>query len=134
VENGGLNSGFMIAQVSAAALVSENKCLAHPASVDSIPTSANQEDHVSMATYAARRTIDMARNTSTVVAIELLAAAQGIDFRRPLTTSSRLQAVHRRIRETVPFYDRDRLFAPDIKNMLAFVESGWLRPHATINY
>ena len=134
VENGGLNSGFMIAQVTAAALVSENKCLAHPASVDNIPTSANQEDHVSMATHAARRTIDMARNTATVVAIEMLAAAQGIDFRRPLKTSSRLQVVHNRIRETVPFYDRDRYFAPDIKRMLDLVESGWLRSHAAIEF
>ena len=134
VENGGLNSGFMIAQVTAAALVSENKCLAHPASVDSIPTSANQEDHVSMATHAARRTIGMARNTATVVAIELLAAAQGIDFRRPLKTSSRLQVVHNHIRESVPFYDRDRFFAPDIQQMLALVESGWLRDHAAIEF
>ncbi len=94
VEDGGVNSGFMIAQVTAAALASENKSLAHPASVDSLPTSANQEDHVSMATFAARRLTPMAANTSRIVAIELLAAAQGVDLRRPLTTSPKLaQAV-----------------------------------------
>lgn len=125
VENGGLNSGFMIAQVTAAALVSENKVLAHPASVDSLPTSANQEDHVSMATHAARRTLAMARNVATVVAIELLAAAQGIDFRRPLQTSPRLQAAYAAIRERVPFYSEDRYFAPDIQQILQLVESGW---------
>ena len=90
VRQGGLNSGFMIAQVTAAALASENKSLAHPASVDSLPTSANQEDHVSMATFAARRLGPMAENTRGVLAIELLAAAQGIDFRRPLASSPAL--------------------------------------------
>jgi histidine ammonia-lyase len=125
VENGGLNSGFMIAQVTAAALVSENKVLAHPASVDSLPTSANQEDHVSMATHAARRTLAMARNSATVVAIELLAAAQGLDFRKPLQTSPRLQAAHQQIRSRVPFYAEDRYFAPDIQQILQLVESGW---------
>jgi len=84
VKNGGVNSGFMIAQVTAAALASENKTYAHPASVDSLPTSANQEDHVSMATFAARRLRDMSENTRGVLAIELLAAAQGLDFRAPL--------------------------------------------------
>lgn len=127
VENGGLNSGFMIAQVTAAALVSENKLLAHPASVDSLPTSANQEDHVSMATHAARRTLAMARNAATVVAIELLAAAQGIDFRRPLQTSPRLAAAQAAIRERVPFYSQDRYFAPDIQAILQLVEAGWFR-------
>jgi histidine ammonia-lyase len=125
VENGGLNSGFMIAQVTAAALVSENKVLSHPASVDSLPTSANQEDHVSMATHGARRTIAMARNTATVVAIELLAAAQGIDFRRPLKTSPRLEPAQGAIRERVPFYAEDRYFAPDIQQILQLVETGW---------
>ena len=90
VEDGGVNSGFMIAQVTAAALASENKSLAHPASVDSLPTSANQEDHVSMATFAARRLTPMAANTARIVAIELLAAAQGIELRRPLATSPKL--------------------------------------------
>ncbi|MBM4219066.1 MAG: histidine ammonia-lyase [Gammaproteobacteria bacterium] len=114
VRQGGLNSGFMIAQVTAAALASENKSLAHPASVDSLPTSANQEDHVSMATFAARRLAPMAENTRGVLAIELLAAAQGIDFRRPLTSSPALEAAHALLRRRVGFYDHDRLFAPDI--------------------
>ncbi len=92
----GVNSGFMIAHVTAAALASENKSLAHPASVDSLPTSANQEDHVSMATFAARRLSDMADNTAAIVAIELLAAAQGIDFRRPLRSSDALEGGARR--------------------------------------
>ena len=90
VEDGGVNSGFMIAQVTAAALASENKALAHPHSVDSLPTSANQEDHVSMATNAARRLLPMAGNTAAIVAIELLAAAQGVEMRTPLATSPKL--------------------------------------------
>jgi histidine ammonia-lyase len=114
VKQGGLNSGFMIAQVTAAALASENKSLAHPASVDSLPTSANQEDHVSMATFAARRLAPMAENTRGVLAIELLAAAQGIDFRRPLKSSASLEAAHALLRKQVAFYDHDRHFAPDI--------------------
>ena len=114
VKQGGLNSGFMIAQVTAAALASENKSLAHPASVDSLPTSANQEDHVSMATFAARRLAPMAENTRGVLAIELLAAAQGIDFRRPLKSSAALEQAHALLRKQVAFYDHDRHFAPDI--------------------
>jgi histidine ammonia-lyase len=114
VKQGGLNSGFMIAQVTAAALASENKSLAHPASVDSLPTSANQEDHVSMATFAARRLAQMAENTRGVLAIELLAAAQGIDFRRPLKSSAALDKAHALLRRQVAFYDHDRHFAPDI--------------------
>ena len=114
VRHGGLNSGFMIAQVTAAALASENKSLAHPASVDSIPTSANQEDHVSMATFAARRLHPMAENTRGIIAIELLAAAQGIDFRRPMKTSAALESAHALLRKRVAFYDHDRHFAPDI--------------------
>jgi histidine ammonia-lyase len=110
----GVNSGFMMAQVTAAALVSEMKSLAHPASVDSIPTSANQEDHVSMATHAARRCGDLAANLRRVVAIELMAAAQGIDFRRPLTTTPALEAAYARIRTAVPFYETDRYMAGDI--------------------
>jgi histidine ammonia-lyase len=124
VEHGGVNSGFMIAQVTAAALASENKSLAHPASVDSLPTSANQEDHVSMATFAARRLGDMAANSAGIVAIELLAAAQGIDFRAPLKTSAALQEVHRLVRSKVAFYDHDRYFAPDITAVQSLVESG----------
>ena len=124
VESSGLNSGFMIAHVTAAALASENKSLAHPASVDSLPTSANQEDHVSMATFAGRRLHDMAHNTAVIIGIELLAAAQGIDFHRPLTTSSVLATVHQGLREKVPFYDKDRLFAPDIEAAKELVLSG----------
>ena len=124
VEHGGVNSGFMLAQVTAAALASENKSLAHPASVDSLPTSANQEDHVSMSTFAARRLGEMAKNSAGIVAIELLAAAQGIDFRAPLKTSSRLQEVHAVVRSKVAFYDHDRYFAPDITAIQALVEDG----------
>ncbi|WP_421865038.1 histidine ammonia-lyase [Motiliproteus sp.] len=115
VENGGLNSGFMIAQVTSAALTSENKSLAHPGSVDSLPTSANQEDHVSMATYAARRLSDMADNVGGILAVELLAACQGIDFRAPLHSSEALEQAKGLLREAVPFYDQDRYFAPDIE-------------------
>ena len=110
----GLNSGFMIAHVTAAALASENKTLAHPASVDSMPTSANQEDHVSMATFAARKLGDIAVNVRRIVAIELLAASQGIDFHRPLVTSPVLERVHSAVRARVGHYGEDRYFAPDI--------------------
>jgi histidine ammonia-lyase len=123
----GLNSGFMIAQVTAAALVSENKALAHPSSIDSLPTSANQEDHVSMATYAARRLGEMARNAADIVAIELLAAAQGVDFRRPLATSPALAPVMAAIRARAAFLDQDRAMAPDIAAVRGLIESGWFR-------
>ncbi|HQR07409.1 MAG TPA: histidine ammonia-lyase [Gemmatales bacterium] len=125
VENGGVNSGFMIAQVTAAALVSENKSLAHPASVDSIPTSANQEDHVSMATYAGRRLLDMAYNSASIVAIELLAAAQGLDFRLPCKTSPLLEQARGLIRKQVQFFDHDRYFAPDIQAVTELVQKGF---------
>ncbi len=124
VEDGGVNSGFMIAQVTAAALASENKSLAHPASVDSLPTSANQEDHVSMATFAARRLSPMAANTARIVAIELLAAAQGVELRRPLATSARLAAAIAAIRAEARFWDRDRAFAPDLEAIRLQVERG----------
>jgi histidine ammonia-lyase len=124
VANSGLNSGFMIAQVTAAALVAENKTLAVPASVDSIPTSANQEDHVSMATHAARRLGRMADNAAAVIGIELLAAAQGIDFHRPARSSAALEAVHAEIRAAVPHYAVDRFFAPDIEAARSWVKSG----------
>jgi len=117
VNDGGVNSGFMIAQVTAAALASENKSLAHPGSVDSLPTSANQEDHVSMATYAARRLGAMCFNTAAVVGIEAMAAAQGIDFIRPLHSSPQLENVLAAIRERVPYLEKDRLMAPDIEQM-----------------
>lgn len=115
VGDSGVNSGFMLAQVTAAALASENKTFAHPASVDSLPTSANQEDHVSMATFAARRLGLMAENTRGVVAIEWLAAAQGIDLRRPLRSSPPIEQAHALLRAHVPFWDRDRCLAPDIE-------------------
>jgi histidine ammonia-lyase len=117
VRDGGLNSGFMIAQVTAAALASENKSLAHPASVDSLPTSANQEDHVSMATYAARRLADMVNNTAVVVGIEAMAAAQGIELNRPLRSSRLVEAEFDVIRARVAFLDRDRYLAPDLEAM-----------------
>jgi len=126
VDNGGVNSGFMLAQVTAAALASENKTLAHPASVDSMPTSANQEDHVSMATFAARRLTDMAENTAGVVAVELLAAAQGVDFCRPLKSSDTVEKVHARLRKKVTFYDQDRYFSPDIQAATKLIQSGEL--------
>jgi histidine ammonia-lyase len=122
----GVNSGFMIAHVTAASLASENKSLAHPASVDSLPTSANQEDHVSMATFAARRLERMAHNTGVIVAIELLAAAQGIDFHRPLKSSPHLEHVHALLRHKVDFLDEDRFFAPDIEAARLMVASGEL--------
>ena len=115
VDNGGVNSGFMIAQVTAAALASENKTYAHPASVDSLPTSANQEDHVSMATFAARRLKDMAENTRGILAVEILSAVQGLDFRAPLKSSEKLEQVRAELRARVPFYDKDRYFATDIE-------------------
>jgi histidine ammonia-lyase len=120
----GLNSGFMIPQVTAAALVSENKQKAYPASVDSIPTSANQEDHVSMAAHAARRLPPMVENAKAVIAIELLAAAQGCDFHAPLTSSPALEAVRARLRAQVPHLSDDRHFHPDIEAALALVRSG----------
>jgi histidine ammonia-lyase len=128
VENSGLNSGFMVAQVTAAALVSENKAIAAPCSVDSIPTSANQEDHVSMATHAARRLGAMVENAAAVVGIELLAAAQGIDFHRPARSSATLEQVHASVRSEVAFYAVDRYFAPDIEAAKRWVKSGRFAP------
>jgi len=122
----GLNSGFMIAHVTAASLASENKSLAHPASVDSLPTSANQEDHVSMATFAARRLAPMIRNTAHILGIELLAAAQGIDFLRPLKSSPALEAVHALVRERCPSVEGDRYLAPDIDRATLLVTDGSL--------
>ena len=126
VKNSGLNSGFMIAQVTAAALVAENKALAHPCSVDSIPTSANQEDHVSMATHAARRLLAMAGNAEAIVGIELLAGAQGLEFHRPLRSSAPLELAHQQIRRRVRPWRSDRYFAPDIAAARELVHSGAL--------
>ena len=122
----GLNSGFMIAHVTAAALASENKSLAHPASVDSLPTSANQEDHVSMATFAARRLQTMISNTAHILGIELLAAAQGIEFLRPLKSSQALEQVHALVRNTIPAMHQDRYLAPDMEAATRMVRDGSL--------
>lgn len=122
----GLNSGFMIAQVTAAALVAENRSLAFPASVDSVPTSANQEDHVSMAPGAARKAILVAHNASVIIAVELLSAAQGIDFRRPLTASPALEELHAAIRQRAPRLDEDRYMARDITAVSAAILDGAL--------
>jgi histidine ammonia-lyase len=122
----GLNSGFMIPQVTAAALVSENKQRATPASVDSIPTSANQEDHVSMAAHGSRRLLDMATNAGAVIGIELLAAVQGCDFHAPLLSSDALEAARALLRTAVPTLVDDRHFHPDIEAAGALVRSGAL--------
>jgi histidine ammonia-lyase len=126
IADSGLNSGFMILQVSAAALVSESKSLAFPASVDSIPTSAGQEDHVSMATHGALKARRIARNAAGVVGIELLAAAQGIDFHAPLESSGPLAVAHKAIRTAVPHHDKDRYLAPDVAWAQAAVLDGAL--------
>lgn len=124
VKETGLDSGFMVAQVTAAALASENKSLAHPATVDSIPTTANHEDFVSMATFAGRRLADMADNVATIIAIELLAACQGLEFRRPARSSDLLEKIHADIRRRTPAYEEDRFFAPDIAAAKEIVLSG----------
>jgi histidine ammonia-lyase len=111
----------MIPQVTAAALVSENKQRAFPASVDSIPTSANQEDHVSMAAHGARRLMEMAANLRAVLGIELLAAAQGCDFHAPLATSPALESVKAAVRAQVPHLDEDRHFHPDMEAAIALI-------------
>lgn len=120
----GLNSGFMIAQVTAAALASENKQKAYPASVDTIPTSANQEDHVSMATHGAFRLIDMARNAASIIGVELMAAAEAIEHHRPLKTSARLEPVLTLLREKIAPLTEDRYLAPDLAAATEFVLSG----------
>jgi histidine ammonia-lyase len=122
----GLNSGFMIPQVTAAALVSENKQRAYPASVDSIPTSANQEDHVSMAAHGARRLLAMVENATAVLGIELLAGVQGCDFHTPLSSSPTLEAARAALRARVPHLSDDRHFHPDIEAANALVRSGAL--------
>jgi histidine ammonia-lyase len=129
VREPGLNSGYMIAHVTAAALASENKSRAHPASVDSLPTSANQEDHVSMATFAARRLAEMARNTATIVGIELMAAAEGIGFHAPLHTSERLAAAVAALRAQVAPVARDRYLATDLEAARRLVEAGIFRSY-----
>jgi len=120
----GLNSGFMIAQVTAAALASENKQKAYPASVDTIPTSANQEDHVSMATHGAFRLIDMAKNAASIIGVELMAAAEAIEHHRPLKTSARLEPVLALLRSKIAPLTEDRYLAPDLAAATEFVLSG----------
>jgi len=129
----GLNSGFMIAHVTAAALAAENKMLAHPASVDSLPTSANQEDHVSMATHGARRLHDMADNVAGILGIELLAAAQGVELRRPVQTSPKLRRVLERLRQDTKFWDQDRMMAPEIAAAKRVVFDPLLREIVTLS-
>jgi histidine ammonia-lyase len=124
VADSGVNSGFMIAQVTAAALVAENRALASPRSVDSLPTSANQEDHVSMATGAALRLSTMAEHLATILGIEILAAAQGIEFHRPLRSSPPIEAAHATVREVAAPWDADRAMAPDIEAAKRLVEKG----------
>ena len=131
VEEGGLNSGFMMAQVTAAALASENKSLAHPASVDSLPTSANQEDHVSMATFAARRLHDMIYNVEKIVAIEMLAAAQGVEFHRPKQSSAPLEGVIASLRTVSPHFDEDRSLSADIVRVSKMIDVGAFCEHAS---
>jgi histidine ammonia-lyase len=123
-EASGVNSGLMIPQVAAAALVSENKSLAFPASVDSIPTSAGQEDHVSMAPIAARKAGEIARNAAGVIAVELIAAAQGVDFHAPLRTSPKLQDVYSKVRAITPHFTSDRYWADDMAALQAAVLDG----------
>ena len=128
----GLNSGLMMAQVTAAALVSENKQRAYPASVDSIPTSANQEDHVSMAAHGARRLMGMIDNARAVIAIELIAAVQGCDFHRPLTSSATLEAARATLRAKVAHLDEDRHLHPDIEAATALIRAGAILPVQTV--
>jgi len=127
IRNPGLNSGFMIPQCTGAALMSENKQMSHPASVDSAPTSANQEDHVSMATHGARRLGPMNANLSRIIAIELMAAAEGIDFRRPLKSSPALEEAHATIRTLAAKRDEDREFSTDTEAVAGLIESGSLQ-------
>ena len=124
--NGGLNSGHMIVQVAAASLVSENKILAHPASVDSIPTSADKEDHVSMGTIAARKFNQILQNAENIIAMELLSATQAIDLLTPLKPSGTVLAVHNLIREKVPFAIQDRIFSNDVNILRSMIKDGSL--------
>jgi histidine ammonia-lyase len=123
-DDGGVNSGLMIPQVTAAALVSENKSLAFPASVDSIPTSAGQEDHVSMAPISARKAATIAKNAAGVVAVELIAAAQGVDHHAPLKTSATLQEIHAKVRAISPHLESDRYWANEMAALQSAVLAG----------
>jgi histidine ammonia-lyase len=123
-EHGGLNSGFMIAQYSAASLVSENKVLSHPASVDSIPSSANQEDHVSMGTIAARKAREILKNVQSVLAIELLAAAQALEFRHEGIMGKGVAAAYGKVRASIPPLKEDRIMYKDINKCIAMIMDG----------
>ncbi len=126
VKEGGLNSGFMLAHVTAAALVSENKVLCHPASVDSIPTSANKEDHVSMGTIAARKALEVVDNVEKILAIELIAACQGLEFLKPLKPAEALIPVYAEVRKSVKPWDKDRYMADDMEKAVNLISSGKL--------
>jgi histidine ammonia-lyase len=130
----GLNSGYMIAEVTTAALMSENKHLAHPCSTDSTPTSANQEDHVSMSAHGARRLIRMNANLAVILGVEALCAAQGIDFRAPLRTAPRLQAAIDTLRARAPKLDQDRYLAPELEAAAALVRDGSLARAAGLEF
>jgi histidine ammonia-lyase len=130
--NPGLNSGLMIAEVTTAALMSENKHLAHPTVTDSTPTSANQEDHVSMAAHGARRLMQMNANLSRILGVEALCAGQGVEFRAPLKTSPPLQATLARLRADVATLGEDRYLAPDLESAARLVASGALAQAAGI--
>ena len=123
-DDGGVNSGLMIPQVTQAALVAENRSLAFPSSVDSVPTCAGQEDHVSMAPISARKAATIARNAAGIVAVELIAAAQGVDYHAPLKTSAKLQAVHAKVREISPRLESDRYWADEMAALQAAVLEG----------
>ena len=125
----GLESGFMMAHVTAAALVSENKTYAHPASVDSLPTSAGQEDHVSMAPWAGRKLLKVCDNTAHVLGVELLAAAHALDAMRPLTTTVELQRVHAEVRAIAPYRAADHRLDRDMTRLAQWVDSGALSAH-----
>jgi histidine ammonia-lyase len=126
-QNPGLDSGFMLAQVTAASLVSENKTLAHPASVDTIPTSANKEDHVSMGVHAARKAASVVDNVTTVLAIELMLAAQALDLRKPLTAGTGVEAGRRSLRRYISRLREDRVLAGDIERLREVVAAQSLR-------
>jgi len=123
-DDGGVNSGLMIPQVTQAALVAENRSLAFPSSVDSVPTSAGQEDHVSMAPISARKAASIAKNVAGIVAVELIAAAQGVDYHAPLKTSAKLQAVHAKVRAISPRLESDRYWADEMAALQAAVLAG----------
>jgi len=132
VKEGGLHSGFMLAHCTAASLVSENKVLTHPSSVDSISTSAAQEDHVSMGGYAARKALQVVRHVEQVLAIELLAACQALEYHRPKKTTAPLEEVYHLLRSVVRPWDKDRFMAPDIEAATTLLREGKVRttlPH-----